>query len=289
MKKSILTLAALAVFSTAFAQSTGTTNTSSSNAVANFYDTLKASPLKFSFIEEFTPGRDENNNLTTDTWSNTMTPYFSFKLNDRNSVAAFGQWSTAKADPERAYHTTWSNLTFDYSFKNVLREDVHGVGMNIVARQRFFMNAIKLNAANNSYTRAGVKFYKSMGKVSASADVLYAVYQQDDNVATETTADSYFYLPTSVSLQLGERGYIAALPEYFKQYATESTDSLSNTLSLAIEGGYQVTDQIGTALSIAQSELVNFNGGQNGVKDRKIKADALSDLSYTFQLSMSVF
>lgn len=289
MKKSILTLAGLALFSTAFAQSTGTTNTSSSNAVANFYDTLRASPLKFTFIEEFSPGRNEENNLTTDTWSNTMTPYLSFRINDRNSVAAFGQWTTSKADPDLAYHTTWSNLTFDYSFKNILREDVHGVGMNIVARQRFFMNAIKLNAANNSYSRAGVKFYKSMGKVSASADVLYAVYQQDDNVAKETTADSYFYIPTSISLQLGERGYVAALPEYFKQYASETTDSLSDTISLAIEGGYQVTDLIGAALSISQAELVNFNGGQNGAEDRKIKADALSDLSYTLQLSMSVF
>lgn len=289
MKKSILTLAGLALMGSAFAQTTGTTNTSSSNAIADLYGSLKASPLKFTFIEEFSPGRDEDNNLTTDTWSNTMTPYFSYKLNDRNSVAAYGQWSTSKADPEKAYHTTWANLTFDYSFKNILTEDKNGIGMNAVARQRFFMNAIKTNQANNAYTRGGVKVYKTLGKVSASADLLYAVYHQDDTVATETTADSYFYVPASISLQVGEKGYVAALPEYFKQYATEQTDALSNTLSLAVEGGYQVTDQLGLSLNVNQGELVNFNGGQNGAEDRKIKADALSDLSYTFQLSMSVF
>lgn len=290
MKKTILTFAGLLLTTGAFAQATtGAANTTSTNAVSDFYSSLKASPLKFTFIEEFAPGRDENNALTTDTWSNTITPYFSYKLNDRNSLAAYGQWSTSKADPELAYHTTWSNLTFDYSFKNILTEEANGIGMNLVARQRFFMNAIKTNQANNGYARVGAKFYKSMDKLSASADVLFAAYEQDSNVATETTADNYFYIPANVSLTIGEKGYVAFLPEYFRQFATETTDDLSNTLSAAIEGGYQVTDQLGVALNVGQGELVNFNGGMQGVEDRKIKANPLSDLSYTFQLSMSVF
>ncbi|PIP96280.1 MAG: hypothetical protein COW00_15980 [Bdellovibrio sp. CG12_big_fil_rev_8_21_14_0_65_39_13] len=290
MKKTILTFAGLLLTTGAFAQATtSSANTTSTNALSDFYGSLKASPLKFTFIEEFAPGRNENNDLTTDTWSNTITPYFSYKLNDRNSLAAYGQWSTSKSDPERAYTTAWSNLTFDYSFKNILTEDSNGIGMNFVARQRFFMDAIQNNKATSGYSRVGAKFYKTIGKVSGSADVLFAKYHQNSEVADATTADTYFYIPANVSLTLGEKGYVAFLPEYFRQFATETTDSLSNNLSAAIEGGYQVTDQLGLALNIGQAELVNFNGGMQGVADRKIKANPLADLDYTFQLSMSVF
>jgi hypothetical protein len=284
MKK--LIIAALALGSLgAFAQSTSSSTSSNTvtGTLGNAYNKLKESPLKLSLINEWSPARDEEKNLTANGWSNAFYTYFTYKLNARNKITAYPTWVTTRDAATKTSDTVLSNVTVDFAHTGVMRQDKYGFDLGFVARSRTFADNIKKNKASNGYARVGARVgRKFTDTLSASADILVAQYLQDSSVATETTADNYFYIPASATLTLGEKGYVAVIPEYFRTFATDNAGE-TETLDLGVEGGYELLPGVSSALSIYSRALMQSNDGKT------FKDEIAQSLEYTLLLSMSVF
>ncbi len=286
MRKISLTLVTLSLAGSLFAQSSSSDASSLSSSFKEYWEKLKASPLKLDLSLTSESLKNDNrvqglDNVLDILAKYKLSPNDTLRLNPSIEYVKLNNYDPAEKDVNEYY---FQYVELMYRRSNILTADKNFVNMSAEVRQTYIPNAEYRNgSAANGWSAARVNFNKNIGKLSLTTLGRFEVYNRTDAKPTtlKTLARGYFITGYNLTdkLSLANTLYWTELTY---ASATPSKHLTSNYVSTSPEVGYAFSKDVnGTLYTIFK--LTQSGDGHTLVDDWNDKA------VFGANLTLSVF